>query len=876
MLLTGSIAAASVSAADLVVTKTADTNDGVCNADCSLREAVAAANAASTDDTITFDPTVFNIARTITLGGTQLQADNNGALTINGPGADLLTISGNSQSRILFLATGSKVTVAGIRVIGGRPADGGNGGGILIAADSELMVNNVIFAGNYSPIGGNGGAIGGNGRITVNNSNFNDNLAFGGGAISASLQPLTITNSTFTANRTTQNAGGAIYVYNAPAMITGSTCKANIGAGDGGGVWGFQSEVTISNSVFQNNRGQDGGAIANSGNMTILGSLIENNTAADAGGGIFTINGSVVINDTIINANRCGFGGGGGILSYSAMNITASAITNNTADPTSFGGGGIRYRASLSTLFLTNSVISGNVTNGIGGGLMNEGQGLNSEPAVDVRGSLVAGNTAGLKGGGIYSEGGPFNPGRLDLTNTTVTNNRTNTTGGGLSTGNLYSLVNLLNVTISHNIAGQNGGGVECMGVNYTQNTIIGDNAALGGTSQDWVGRFDSLGYNLVENTAGVNLFGTTTGNVLNRDPGLGGLKYSSGRAAWRALIKGSPAIDSVDNANFPAIDQRGSARPIDGDGDGNARPDMGAVEIFTNEAARRTQFDFDGDARADVSVYRPSDGVWHILRSQQGYTSIRWGVSADRLVPADYDGDGRTDLAVFRKGENSTWYILESSTYTYTAVQWGATNIEQAILFDTPVPADYDGDGKADLAVWRLTDFISEPARFLIRQSSNLQARVQQWGLSSDVPVPADYDSDDKADLAIFRAVSGEWWINQSLSNGVFVTQFGSSGDKAVAADYTGDGRADIAVWRPSSGVWYVLRSEDLSFYAFPFGTNGDMPVPGDYDGDGKTDAGVFRPSNTTWYVNQSAAGTLFQQFGSAGDLPLPNSFVR
>ena len=65
-------------------------------------------------------------------------------------------------------------------------------------------------------------------------------------------------------------------------------------------------------------------------------------------------------------------------------------------------------------------------------------------------------------------------------------------------------------------------------------------------------------------------------------------------------------------------------------------------------------------------------------------------------------------------------------------------------------------------------------------------------------------------------------------------------------------------------------------SYYSFPFGSGTDIPVPGDYDGDGKTDAGVFRPSNSTWYVNRSTAGTLIQQFGQTGDLPVPNVFVR
>ncbi|MGB5015187.1 MAG: hypothetical protein WBO68_14295, partial [Pyrinomonadaceae bacterium] len=83
-------------------------------------------------------------------------------------------------------------------------------------------------------------------------------------------------------------------------------------------------------------------------------------------------------------------------------------------------------------------------------------------------------------------------------------------------------------------------------------------------------------------------------------------------------------------------------------------------------------------------------------------------------------------------------------------------------------------------------------------------------------------------------------------------------------------------AFWRPSTGFWNVLRSEDLSYFAFPFGTTGDVPVAGDYDGDGKTDAGVFRPSNSTWFIQRSTAGTLIQQFGATGDVPLPSAFVR
>ena len=245
---------------------------------------------------------------------------------------------------------------------------------------------------------------------------------------------------------------------------------------------------------------------------------------------------------------------------------------------------------------------------------------------------------------------------------------------------------------------------------------------------------------------------------------------------------------------------------------------------------ALRSPFDFDGDGRTDISVYRPSEGNWYLQRSTQGFAALNWGIATDKLVPADYDNDGKTDLAVFRKGENSTWYILNSANSTVRVAQWGASNIEQAILFDTPVPADYDGDGKTDLAVWRLTDFISEPARYLIQQSSNGQPSVAQWGSTGDIPVPADFDGDRRTDLAIYRgaAPSGaQWWVQKSLSGQVHVTQFGLGTDKAVPADYTGDAIADIAVWRPATGEWFILARPKQHLLRLPVWHERRSPRP-------------------------------------------------
>jgi uncharacterized delta-60 repeat protein len=300
------------------------------------------------------------------------------------------------------------------------------------------------------------------------------------------------------------------------------------------------------------------------------------------------------------------------------------------------------------------------------------------------------------------------------------------------------------------------------------------------------------------------------------------------------------------------------------------------AVARFQNDIASnlplRSAFDFDGDGKADVSVFRPSNGFWYLNNSQTGFYAAQWGLSSDALVPGDYDGDGKTDLAVFRRGANSAWYISQSQTNTVRTVQWGATNIEQQLLlFDRPVPADYDGDGKTDLAVWRLTDNLSEPARFLILQSSNNAARVGQWGNSSDTPVPADYDGDGKADFAVFRHTQGVWYVLKSADNNLSAVNFGTSSDQLVPADYDGDNKTDFAVFR--EGIWYLLRSRD-GFTGFQFGAVNDKPVPADYDGDGKIDVAVFRGG--VWYWQGSLTGLKSAAFGAADDKPVANAFVR
>ena len=279
-------------------------------------------------------------------------------------------------------------------------------------------------------------------------------------------------------------------------------------------------------------------------------------------------------------------------------------------------------------------------------------------------------------------------------------------------------------------------------------------------------------------------------------------------------------------------------------------------------QPAVRSPFDFDGDNKTDISIFRPAPGEWWYSKSSNGGNgAVTFGTSSDTLTPGDYTGDARTDIAFFRPSTGS-WYVLRSEDLTFYAFPFGTTG-------DVPVPADYDGDGKADAAVFRPS------ANTWYISNSGGGTTITGFGAAGDLPVPADYDGDGKADVGIYRPGPGQWWIQRSTA-GLLAVQFGQTGDRTVAGDYTGDGKADIAYFRPSTGNWTILRSEDLSFYAFPFGTTGDVPSPGDYDGDGKTDAAIFRPSTSTWYAQRSTAGTLIQAFGQAGDLAVPNAYVR
>jgi arabinogalactan endo-1,4-beta-galactosidase len=275
-----------------------------------------------------------------------------------------------------------------------------------------------------------------------------------------------------------------------------------------------------------------------------------------------------------------------------------------------------------------------------------------------------------------------------------------------------------------------------------------------------------------------------------------------------------------------------------------------------------RSSFDYDGDGRSDISVFRPSTGAWYLQRSTAGLYGAEFGYGTDKLAPADHDGDGKTDIAVYRPS-SGLWYVLNSSDGTVSYKVFG-------IAEDLPVPADYDGDGKADIAVFR-----PSTATWYRQNSSDGSFYAIQFGLSEDKPTVGDFDGDGKGDIAIFRPSDGAWYQLFSSDGSLHGRQFGFASDVITPADYDGDSKTDVAVFRPSDGYWYIANSSNDTVSYAVFGLPTDIPTPGDYDGDSKADVSVFRPSDGTWYrINSSNGSFTAFPFGANGDRPTQTAF--
>jgi hypothetical protein len=243
--------------------------------------------------------------------------------------------------------------------------------------------------------------------------------------------------------------------------------------------------------------------------------------------------------------------------------------------------------------------------------------------------------------------------------------------------------------------------------------------------------------------------------------------------------------------------------------------------------------------------------------------SDVNFTVSGVAVVPkprADFDGDGKTDMSVYRPGD-ATWYV-NRSTAGFFAVKFG-------LAADTPIPGDYDGDGKADTAVYRPTNTPGDPDLYILN-SNGFTFTAFSWGSVGDVPVFADYDGDGKTDYAVFRPSDNTWYVFGSLIGNSFLA-FGQAGDIPVAGDFDGDGKADRTVYR-GSGIWLTAKSTGGTA-SDTFGLAGDIIVPADYDGDNKDDLAVYRGG--TWHYKKSSDGVVVSiPFGLASDITVPGDY--
>jgi CSLREA domain-containing protein len=413
LLATFSIARSSLAASTITVTTTSDTIDDT-DGLCSLREAIIAANtdaafggcaAGSGTDTIMFDP-ALSYPATIVLTQTGANEDAaltgdldiSGTLTIDGPGAQLLTIDGNQLDRVFEIRSGGRVTVQGLMVQHGNPG-AADGGGILIDQASALTLTNSVIFSNTAVSGGGLKSVG---TLRVSSSTVSNNH---GGGLRNENGVLRLTNVDVISNT------GGYGVMNSGGLLNYNT--GLVSGNQSGGIYNFSNSAgaELSNLTIVRNTGS---GVSNSGvtfatALVLIQSQVLSNTAATGAG--VTNNGdsaSMSIYRSRIAYNSA-TASGGGVWNWGAMSIISSTIDHNTAS----NGAGIRHNKG--SLGLTNDTLSFNAATNNGGGLYSD-----SELGALLTNVTVASNhTNGAPetGGNLYLDGTS-----LALKNTIVSN----------------------------------------------------------------------------------------------------------------------------------------------------------------------------------------------------------------------------------------------------------------------------------------------------------------------------------------------------------------------------------------------------------------------------------------------------------------------
>ncbi|MBN1976087.1 MAG: tandem-95 repeat protein [Anaerolineae bacterium] len=563
----------------------------------------------------------------------------------------------------------AEVSISGMQISGYYDTQDGTG----IYNTGTLTLTEVLVTQNETTE--DGGGIYNYGNLIVLSSTIAGNFAVNGGGIyhwpASTDKYLLIEHSTIAGN-VAYESGGGIANINRRVTIRDSVISGNEAYDSGGGIYYMPGvteygSVTIEDSQILDNSAGDlsyyygaGGAMYSAGHVTMTNSTVQGNEAGLMGGGIFvTGSGNVRLEDCTVSGNEAHSGGGlFGYTTASTLQVVRCEISDNSV---SGYGGGIY---SQSDLYIETSSVFNNVAGQNGGG-------INSSGTIWMASSTVNDNSAGRNGGGIAHNASDA----MTLTNVTVSGNSADRDGGGIYAAALECLDS---VTIADNTAdadgdgsGDGGGIMENFGSVWVKNTLIAENHDSSPTTvhPDCSGGFTTLGHNLVGDNSGctgfVSVYDQYGSSVAPLDPYLSPLGDYGGPTLVHALQYTSrfksPAVDAGITGGCPSTDQRGMARPFDGDGDGNAVCDIGAYEYGASLALP----DLEIVKAVNPGTAAPGEPITYTLAFSNTGSEAATGVIITDSIPVSITDTTFSDSGAALTAVDGTRYVWQVEDMT-------------------------------------------------------------------------------------------------------------------------------------------------------------------------------------------------------------------
>jgi CSLREA domain-containing protein len=746
------ISASPAQAAALAVTRTDDPAPNGCQpGDCSLREAIIAANATTEADVIALGSTFY----VLSLSGVDETAgagdlDITGDLTITGAGQGSTFVNGNGVDRVFDILAGAGVHIGELSVVNGLAAGasivtGAGAGGGGLRNSGSLTLTNVTVQDNEAGVGRTGFI-----TMSVGRSGSGGGIANSGS--------LTLAGVTLKNNRAGAGALGSV-----------SSTGTGGNGGHGGGVWNT-GVMTATDATLSQNHAGAGGTGEGGGSLNAPG---PGKSGGDGGhGGALYNSGTATITNSTLSLNKAGSGGVGG---YS---------WGDTPGPGGDGGnGGAVFNASNSTE-LTRSIVTENA--GGAAGELGSMFGFGGFVATNVGTPGEAGG-AFVQNGQLVVESSTFwenavgqtatGPSFLTPTSAEVAGIHVTSTGGSVLTNGTvsghtsgYGVSNLGTLSIeASTFTGT--GQFTTSGVTFMGRSVLDDLWVIAAPN------FTSTGYNVVRGSGFPGIGSDVSPSFLN----LGSLLVGD-LPPTHPLLDGSDAIDVVPNSECQvATDARGVSRPQ------GPACDAGAHERMSGDT---------------VGLIDVSQGIWNLRNSAGVVSTFGFGNPGDLPIAGDWDGDGVATPGLYRQSDGF-FYSRNSNSTGIADVECFAGNPE-----DVPVVGDWDGDGDDNLGIYRP----SVQMFFLFTSSCTGTpmggAQISfLFGNPGDNPVSGDWDADGIDEIGLHRESAGFFYWRDTLTTGIATGQifFGDPSDRFVSGDWGFVDNVDT----PS-----IFRPSDLTFY--------------------------------------------------------------